>query len=103
MTIPATTAFPTGAPSPADGSDAAARRDGGLWARNPRTGEVDYFVVPPTPDDVTALAARLRGAQRGWRDLGVDGRIAVMLRWADAISRDAELIAAAEGTDTARV
>ena len=50
MTIPAaTTAFPNGAASPADGSDAAARRDGGLWARNPRTGEVDYFVVPPTP------------------------------------------------------
>ena len=37
------------------------------------------------------------------RELGVDGRIAVMLRWADAISRDAELIAAAEGTDTARI
>jgi acyl-CoA reductase-like NAD-dependent aldehyde dehydrogenase len=103
MTIPATTiASPTDAPSPAGGQPAP-EQDRGLWARNPRTGEVDYFVVPPTPDEVTALAARLRGAQRGWRDLGVSGRIAVMLRWADAITRDAELIAAAEGTDTARV
>ncbi|WP_382303644.1 aldehyde dehydrogenase family protein [Herbiconiux sp. UC225_62] len=74
-----------------------------LWARNPRTGEVDYVVVPPTPAEVGELAGALRAGQRAWRDLGLPGRTAAMLRWADAIERDASLIAEAEGTDTARV
>ncbi|PBC36067.1 aldehyde dehydrogenase [Rhodococcus sp. ACPA4] len=74
----------------------------GLRARNPRTGEVDYTVTTPTPAEVGVLATQLRAAQRVWRDLGLDGRIAVMLRWADAIEQLHESIATAEGTDTGR-
>lgn len=86
----------------APGDTESASTDG-LWARNPRTGEVDYMVVPLTPAEVADLTVSLREAQRAWRDLGLDGRISAMLRWADAIERDAALIAEAEGTDTARV
>jgi aldehyde dehydrogenase (NAD+) len=86
---------------PSDPHDPGSRD--GLWARNPRTGEVDYVVVPPTAPQVAELAARLRAAQRGWRDLGLDGRISAMLAWADAIERHAAAIAEAEGVDTARV
>ncbi|PYC99891.1 aldehyde dehydrogenase [Microbacterium esteraromaticum] len=78
-------------------------RTGELRARNPRTGDVDYAVVPPNPAEVSRLADSLRAAQHDWRDLGLDGRIAVMLRWADAIEAHAAAIAEAEGTDTARV
>jgi aldehyde dehydrogenase (NAD+) len=88
-------------PSPPSHSDPSGADE--LWARNPRTGEVDYMIVPPTPAEVAELTASLRTGQRAWRDLGLEGRIAVMLRWADAIEKDAVLIAEAEGTDTARV
>ncbi|MDF2047631.1 aldehyde dehydrogenase family protein [Microbacterium sp. Kw_RZR3] len=74
-----------------------------LRARNPRSGEIDYVVTPPTPAEVTALAASLREGQRPWRDLGLSGRIAALSAWADAIERDVARIARAEGTDTARV
>lgn len=74
-----------------------------LRARNPRSGEIDYVVTPPTPAEVTALAASLRAGQREWRDLGLSGRITALSAWADAIERDAAQIARAEGTDTARV
>lgn len=74
-----------------------------LRAKNPRTGEEDYAVTTPTPGEVAELAASLRHAQHGWRDLGLDGRIDVMLRWADAIEREHDNIATAEGIDTGRL
>lgn len=74
----------------------------GLWARNPRTGELDYFVATPSPDEVGTLAASLRSAQPAWRDAGLDARIEVLLRWADLLEQNASLIGDAEAIDTGR-
>ncbi|MFM1722065.1 aldehyde dehydrogenase family protein [Rhodococcus sp. PAM 2766] len=96
MTISATTRVQT------DGGAEPSSPSRRLRARNPRTGKEDYVVTPPSPSEVESLAASLRNAQRRWRDLGIEGRIEVMLRWADAIDSEHDRIATAEGIDTGR-
>jgi len=73
-----------------------------LRTRNPRTGEIDYEVPTPTPDEVTRIAAELRAAQRGWQELGLDGRLAVIAEFADAVEAMAQEIGDAEAVDTGR-
>ena len=57
-----------------------------LPTRNPRTGEVDYWMPVVAPIEVQATAARLRDAQAAWAAAGVDARVAVMRRWAAALT-----------------
>jgi hypothetical protein len=57
---------------------------------DPRTGEQDKQVVPPSPEEVAEAARALREGQTAWRALGLEGRIASMRRWADAIEAAAE-------------
>lgn len=74
-----------------------------MTARNPRTGEADYSFVAASPEDIAAVAQRLRAAQPDWLALGADGRAAVMLRWADALQAHAPSILGRLATDTGRV
>lgn len=69
---------------------------------DPRTGAPDGEIYPPSPEEVAAIAASLRDGQRAWEALGLDGRIAAMRRWADAIEGAAARIGAAESRDTGR-
>lgn len=69
---------------------------------DPRTGERDGEIVPATREDVARAAAELREGQRNWLAIGLDGRIAAMRRWADAIEANADKIGAAEFRDTGR-
>lgn len=73
-----------------------------LSARNPRTGEVDYDVATPTPDEVAEIAMRLRAAQRRWQAMGLDARLAVLAEFADVLAELAEEIGDAEAVDTGR-
>ena len=70
---------------------------------NPRSGQVDYEIVPATRDDIAADAARLRAAQPGWRALGVDARARVLRRWADAIEAHAGALIERLSVDTGRI
>ncbi|MFC5502487.1 aldehyde dehydrogenase family protein [Lysinimonas soli] len=74
-----------------------------LRARNPRTGEHDYEVTTPTPDEVAAIAAELRRGQAAWQSLGLQGRIEVLREFADVLEDAAGQIGDAEQVDTARV
>ncbi|KKW93027.1 aldehyde dehydrogenase [Sphingobium chungbukense] len=69
---------------------------------NPRTGERDGEIVPPSAAEITQIARDLRAGQVAWEALGLDGRIAAMRRWADAIEANAAQISAAEMRDTGR-
>lgn len=70
--------------------------------RDPRTGEIDGEIVPASRDEVAQAARELRAGQAAWSALGLEGRIAVMRRWADAIEAASDKIAAAEMRDTGR-
>lgn len=69
---------------------------------NPRTGEVDFQLEPTSAEGVSAIARDLRAAQPAWNAAGLEHRIDVMRRWADAIERDARVIGDAEMADTGR-
>lgn len=74
-----------------------------IEVRNPRTGSFDYTFEPPSADDLSALALRLREAQAGWEARGLDARIAAMMRWRDTLAaRRADLVAALLA-DTGRI
>lgn len=73
-----------------------------MAVRNPRTGAFDFEIVPPTTDEVRSICARLRTAQPGWRQAGMDHRITVLLQWAQALERRAVEIGEAEMLDTGR-
>jgi aldehyde dehydrogenase (NAD+) len=69
---------------------------------DPRTGAADGAYRAATAEDVAGLAKAARAAQRSWQERGLDGRRDALLAWADAIERNAALIAAAEMRDTGR-
>jgi acyl-CoA reductase-like NAD-dependent aldehyde dehydrogenase len=70
--------------------------------RNPRTGEVDYHITPPTSEEMNATAKSLRAAQVDWAKAPVEHRVAVMRKWADEIEKKKDAISKAEGIDTGR-
>ncbi|MBE9125138.1 MULTISPECIES: aldehyde dehydrogenase family protein [unclassified Coleofasciculus] len=49
--------------------------------RNPRTGQVDYWLTPPTPEQLTGQCSRLRKAQVDWQQGGLERRIDVLQAW----------------------
>lgn len=59
--------------------------DAQLSVRNPRTGQVDYWITPPTPEQLTNQCNRLREAQIGWQQCGLEGRIEALQAWKQAI------------------
>ncbi len=73
-----------------------------LPVRNPRSGEIDHWIAPPTEAQLHALCAELRAAQPAWAALPLGERLAVLRRWADAVERDADAIGDAEALDTGR-
>jgi len=73
-----------------------------LSVRNPRTGKVDYWITPPTPDQLADVAARLRQAQKGWRQAGLERRIDALQQWKDALLSHRMELAEALATDTGR-
>jgi acyl-CoA reductase-like NAD-dependent aldehyde dehydrogenase len=62
--------------------------------RNPRTGQIERELAPPSSGELAAIAGRLRMGQSGWERLGVDGRAVVLRRWADELASADDLLAA---------
>jgi succinate-semialdehyde dehydrogenase/glutarate-semialdehyde dehydrogenase len=73
-----------------------------IEVRNPRTGEVDLTITPPTRRELAETASRLRTAQPKWAHAGVEHRAEILRGWADAIQADAAAIGDAEEADTGR-
>jgi len=73
-----------------------------LQVRNPRTGLTDYQFEALDRDAVAAVVTRLRKGQAHWREIGVEGRAAVMLRWAEAVEARRDALVEALVADTGR-
>ena len=56
-----------------------------LASRNPATGELVAQYESATPADAEALVAAVAAAQRAWRDVPLDERVACLGRLADAL------------------
>jgi len=70
--------------------------------RNPRTGQNDYSFEPPNDAALAARCESLRKAQPAWWQSGMEHRIAVLRRWADAIEAHQQAITDALAIDTGR-
>jgi succinate-semialdehyde dehydrogenase/glutarate-semialdehyde dehydrogenase len=54
-----------------------------LAIRNPRSGENDYTIQPPSDKELEAIAAELRGNQADWANADAGHRCAVVTAWAE--------------------
>ncbi len=67
---------------------------------DPRTGKVDFLLDCAEAAQVKAKADGLRARQPAWAALGVEGRVAVMRRWSEALTHHAKAIGEADARDT---
>ena len=54
-----------------------------LTVRNPRTGENDYTIQPPSDTDLESIAAELRSNQATWASAGIEGRCSIVTAWVE--------------------
>ncbi len=74
-----------------------------LNVRNPRSGKVDYWITPPTAEQLATECTRLREAQINWQQGGLEQRIEALQAWKQALlSKKDELTKALVG-DTGRL
>jgi len=73
-----------------------------IEVRNPRTGQLDYQIIPPTKQNIDIECRNLRVAQTEWASGTLEDRIGVMRHWADEVEKKRETIIKAESIDTGR-
>ncbi|MGJ8562996.1 MAG: aldehyde dehydrogenase family protein [Alphaproteobacteria bacterium] len=73
-----------------------------MGVKNPRTGEVDYFITPASETEIAELATTARFAQASWQAQGLEARCKALLGFADALEADAKKIQNAASIDTGR-
>ncbi len=73
-----------------------------LSVRNPRTGQIDSWIAPPTPDQLAESNTPRREAQIAWQQVGLEQRIEAMQQWKQAISSQKDELTKALVTDTGR-
>ena len=74
-----------------------------LRVRNPRTGNVDYWITPPTPKQLAAECTRLREAQIKWWQGGLEQRIDALQQWKQALLKKKDELTKALVNDTGRL
>ncbi|MCL1464534.1 aldehyde dehydrogenase family protein [Argonema galeatum] len=74
-----------------------------LSVRNPRTGQIDCWIAPPTPDQLAECNTRLREAQIAWQQAGLERRIEAMQQWKQAILSQKDELTEALVSDTGRL
>ncbi len=71
-----------------------------LPVRNPRTGEVDYHITPPTAEELKGICDRLRTGQKMWGAAPIEHRIAVMQKWAQRLEAHRAALIERDSVDT---
>jgi succinate-semialdehyde dehydrogenase/glutarate-semialdehyde dehydrogenase len=71
-----------------------------LPVRNPRSGEIDVYITPPSPQEIAATCAQLRKSQPAWGTAPLEHRISVMKRWADRLQAHRAQLIEADSIDT---
>lgn len=73
-----------------------------ISVRNPRTGEYDYQITPPSPEEIKSTCSRLKSAQVSWVQMGVEQRIEVMQAWKTSVTTHKTELIKALCEDTGR-
>jgi acyl-CoA reductase-like NAD-dependent aldehyde dehydrogenase len=73
-----------------------------LGVRNPRTGETDYWITLPAPEQLANQCARLRRAQISWRQGGLGRRIETLQQWKEILLSKRKEMTEALAADTGR-
>jgi succinate-semialdehyde dehydrogenase / glutarate-semialdehyde dehydrogenase len=71
-----------------------------LPVRNPRTGEIDIYITPPSLAEIAATCARLREKQEAWGRAPLAHRIGVLKKWADRLQARKQALIEADSIDT---
>ncbi len=71
-----------------------------LPVRNPRTGQIDMYITPPSPAEIAATCVRLREKQEAWGRAPLAHRIGVMEKWADRLQARKPALIEADSIDT---
>ncbi len=74
-----------------------------IGVRNPRTGKIDYYIQPPTAEELANQCDRLREAQSKWQKEGLQPRIEALQQWKQAILFRREELTEALVADTGRL
>jgi succinate-semialdehyde dehydrogenase / glutarate-semialdehyde dehydrogenase len=74
-----------------------------LPVRNPRTGEIDTWITPPTSEELAKQCDRLRIAQSSWQVGGLEQRIAAIQQWKQALQNYREELIQTLVADTGRL
>ena len=73
-----------------------------IEVRNPRTGAIDHRFSPPTAEELAATVAATRQAQREWAARPLAERVAVILRFREALLERRDEVQRALSVDTGR-
>ncbi|HXJ15576.1 MAG TPA: aldehyde dehydrogenase family protein [Candidatus Polarisedimenticolia bacterium] len=71
-----------------------------LPIRNPRTGQADYQITPPTAAELLDICRRLREGQKAWGAASLEHRIQVMRQWVERLKAHSAELAEADSVDT---
>jgi acyl-CoA reductase-like NAD-dependent aldehyde dehydrogenase len=74
-----------------------------ISVRNPRSGKVDYWITPPTAEQLAAECTRLREAQIDWSQGGLEQRIEALQAWKQALLSNKDELTKALVGDTGRL
>jgi acyl-CoA reductase-like NAD-dependent aldehyde dehydrogenase len=74
-----------------------------IAVRNPRQGNVDYWISPPTPTQLAEQCNQLREAQAAWQTGGLAPRIEALQQWKQAVLSHKDQLLKALVSDTGRL
>lgn len=74
-----------------------------IAVRNPRQGNVDYWISPPTSTQLTEQCNQLRDAQVAWQKGGLAPRIEALQQWKQAVLSHKDELLKALVADTGRL
>lgn len=74
-----------------------------IKVRNPRTGEIDYWITPPAEDQLAEICNRLRETQVEWQQSTIESRIEAMQGWKQAVLSYKDELTDALIADTGRL
>jgi acyl-CoA reductase-like NAD-dependent aldehyde dehydrogenase len=73
-----------------------------IGVRNPRTGQIDYWMTPPTSTELAEHCTHIRHAQIDWRQGGLERRIEALQQWKQAVQTQRNDLIEALVADTGR-
>lgn len=74
-----------------------------IEVRNPRSGEIDFWIDPVTSNELAEIAERLRSNQPAWLSMGLDRRSSILLEWKESIEEHRGALVETLVQDTGRL